>query len=364
MPRYNSPEGKKSGKDDNEYSDEEDNNNAFSSPTSVTSENSEKRSPNAISFVGMSKMNDEEITPFPTAFEREKANARDGDATIHFIGSDGNKYEYFNNNRTNTSPSNVNNNNNNSSVNQNKSSNNISNNNIIPEKGLSNNINNVGNNNSTGANLEKPASLRVHALNVKLKEYEAPKLTEVYGFVGWMLSWLALAVFFLWAFLPEEIWKQFGVTYYPNKYWALALPAYLLMSYFFLCIIHVGIALVRTPPFSSASLISDEFTREARDFSRLAKSAKSTVGTPEIYDIPLSVTNRLIYSRGGKNSSGYKSTRYRYRFGQSRSSRKSHSKHSDLHPTAKQYNINDASNNTPSSIFPTGLQRIRSLPTQ
>ena len=92
MPRYNSPEGKKSGKDDNEYSDEEDNNNAFSSPTSVTSENSEKRSPYAISFVGMSKMNDEEITPFPTAFEHEKANARDGDATIHFIGSDGNKY--------------------------------------------------------------------------------------------------------------------------------------------------------------------------------------------------------------------------------------------------------------------------------
>ena len=80
--------------------------------------------------------------------------------------------------------------------------------------------------------------------------------------------------------------------------------------------------------------------------------------------IPLSVTNRLIYSRRGKSSSGYKSTRYRYRFGQSRSARNSHSKYSDLHPTVKQYNINDASNNTPSSIFPTGLQRIRSLPTQ
>jgi hypothetical protein len=92
MSQYNSPEGKKSGKDDNEYSDDEDNNNAFSSPTSVTSENSEKRSPYAISFVGMSKMNDEEITPFPTAFEREEANARGGDVTIHFICSDGNKY--------------------------------------------------------------------------------------------------------------------------------------------------------------------------------------------------------------------------------------------------------------------------------
>ena len=91
MSQYNSPEGKKSAKDDDEYSDNEDNNN-FTSPTSVTSENSEQRSPYAISFAGMSKMKDGEVTPFPTAFEREEANARGGDVTIHFTCSDENKY--------------------------------------------------------------------------------------------------------------------------------------------------------------------------------------------------------------------------------------------------------------------------------
>ena len=37
-------------------------------------------------------MKDGEVTPFPTAFEREEANARGGDVTIHFTCSDENKY--------------------------------------------------------------------------------------------------------------------------------------------------------------------------------------------------------------------------------------------------------------------------------
>ena len=265
--------------------------------------------------------------------------------------------EYYNN-ISNTNINNIDMNNshkNNSNNNLSQTSHNSSNSNLS-EMNFSSNIN------ANGSSAEKGSSLRVHALNGKLREYESPKLTEVYGFVGWMVSWLALFIFLLWAFLPEEYWNDFGVTYYPNRYWALAIPAYLLMSYFFLCIVHVGIALMRTPAFSSAALISDEFTREARDFTRLAKSSKSTVGTPEIYDIPLSVTNRLIYSKRGKLESGYKNTRYRYRFGQSRSAMKSR------RGVAMKQNGNNNKNMSPtasSSIFPTdGLQRIRSLPTR
>eukprot|EP00944_MAST-04C_sp_MAST-4C-sp1_P013939 g13939.t1 len=197
------------------------------------------------------------------------------------------------------------------------------------------------------------SSLRVHTLSGKLRQYESPKLTEVYGFVGWMISWFALLIFLLWAFFPEQYWNNVGVTYYPNRYWALAIPAYLIMSYLFLCVIHVGIALMHTPAFSSASLISDEFTREPRDFARLAKSSKSIVGTPEIYDIPLSVTNRLLYSRHGKNEGTYKNTRYRYRFGQSRG----------VMSTSKVASVKNEKKHVV-SVFPASLQRIKSLPTR
>ena len=110
---------------------------------------------------------------------------------------------------------------------------------------------------------------------------------------------------------------------------------------------------MHTPAFSSASLISDEFTREPRDFARLAKSSKSIVGTPEIYDIPLSVTNRLLYSRHGKNEGTYKTTRYRYRFGQSRG----------VMSTSKGASVKNEKKHV-SSVFPTSLQRIKSLPTR
>ena len=96
-------------------------------------------------------------------------------------------------------------------------------------------------------------------------------------------------------------------------------------------------------------------------FRNASKSSKSTVGTPEIYDIPLSVTNRLIYSKRGKLESGYKNTRYRYRFGQSRSAMKSR-RGVAMKQNGNNKNMSPAAS---SSIFPTdGLQRIRSLPTR
>ena len=88
MAHYDSPEGKKNATD-GVYSDDE--GDTFASPTSVTSEGSQK-SPYAISFAGMSKVSDEDVTPFPSAFEREEADARGGDVTIHFNCSDGSKY--------------------------------------------------------------------------------------------------------------------------------------------------------------------------------------------------------------------------------------------------------------------------------
>ena len=88
MAHYDSPEGKKNATD-GVYSDDE--GDTFASPTSVTSEGSQK-SPYAISFAGMSKVSDEDVTPFPSAFEREEAHTRGGDVTIHFKCSDGSKY--------------------------------------------------------------------------------------------------------------------------------------------------------------------------------------------------------------------------------------------------------------------------------
>lgn len=52
---------------------------------------------------------------------------------------------------------------------------------------------------------------------------------EVYGFVAWVTSGVLYLLYLSWAFLPNE-WLEFiGITYYPDKYWALAVPTWLCM---------------------------------------------------------------------------------------------------------------------------------------
>jgi|EP00945_MAST-04E_sp_MAST-4E-sp1_P007367 hypothetical protein len=83
---YNSPEGKKT--DSANYSDED----IVATPNA--SETSEQRSPYAISFAGMSKVQDgEDASPFPTAFEKEEAEARGDEVVVYFTTSSGKEYE-------------------------------------------------------------------------------------------------------------------------------------------------------------------------------------------------------------------------------------------------------------------------------
>lgn len=41
---------------------------------------------------------------------------------------------------------------------------------------------------------------------------------EVYGFVGWVTSFFAFGLYLMWAYLPDHILHELGVSYYPDKY--------------------------------------------------------------------------------------------------------------------------------------------------
>ena len=57
---------------------------------------------------------------------------------------------------------------------------------------------------------------------------------EVYGFGLWIFTFVAFVLYCAWAFTPVEYLHRIGITYYPSQYWALAVPAYLCVTFLFL----------------------------------------------------------------------------------------------------------------------------------
>eukprot|EP01126_Amoeba_proteus_P050362 TRINITY_DN5941_c0_g1_i4.p1 TRINITY_DN5941_c0_g1~~TRINITY_DN5941_c0_g1_i4.p1 ORF type:complete len:214 (-),score=22.92 TRINITY_DN5941_c0_g1_i4:42-593(-) len=65
-----------------------------------------------------------------------------------------------------------------------------------------------------------------------------------------------LVAYLIWAFLPDSVLQPLGITYYPDRYWAVLGPQYLLVSFIFSIIIYVAINLMDTAPLDSFHLIT------------------------------------------------------------------------------------------------------------
>jgi phosphatidylinositol glycan class P protein len=82
---------------------------------------------------------------------------------------------------------------------------------------------------------------------------------EYYGFVLYLFSSLAFLMYLLWSYLPSPFLHALGIYYYPNRWWSLAIPSWLVMG---LCYIYVALAAYNTGyltlPMSSIETIIDE----------------------------------------------------------------------------------------------------------
>ncbi|KAI9652406.1 MAG: hypothetical protein M1831_006815 [Alyxoria varia] len=66
---------------------------------------------------------------------------------------------------------------------------------------------------------------------------------EYYGFVLYVGSSLVFGMFLLWSFLPRPFLHQLGLYYYPDRWWSLAVPAWLVVL---VCYIYVALACYNT----------------------------------------------------------------------------------------------------------------------
>lgn len=88
-----------------------------------------------------------------------------------------------------------------------------------------------------------------------LSQEHSPKPSEIYGFVSSISTIVATAIFLAWAYIPEQ-WLHFlGITYYPSRYWALAMPTYAMVAVFLAMGFYVGLNFIVTPPPTSSNML-------------------------------------------------------------------------------------------------------------
>eukprot|EP01100_Stratorugosa_tubuloviscum_P012006 TRINITY_DN5512_c0_g1_i1.p1 TRINITY_DN5512_c0_g1~~TRINITY_DN5512_c0_g1_i1.p1 ORF type:complete len:242 (-),score=68.69 TRINITY_DN5512_c0_g1_i1:182-859(-) len=130
----------------------------------------------------------------------------------------------------------------------------------------------------SGSESELPSQVNIRNANV-----------DIYGFVGWMSSIVGLVLFLLWAYLPDSILHQLGIFYYPNKYWAIAMPCYLCVTIIFIVLAYGAINLIITEPLDSIYTLKDNYSKS------LIHSNFKSDSIPPIMDMPITEVNYYLY---------------------------------------------------------------------
>ncbi|KAI2625993.1 PIG-P-domain-containing protein [Hypomontagnella submonticulosa] len=138
---------------------------------------------------------------------------------------------------------------------------------------------------------------------------------EYYGFVLYLFSSLTFLIYLLWAYLPSPFLHALGIYYYPNRWWALAIPSFLVML-----IVYIYVALaaynteVLTLPMTSLETIVDEAAKiatiDSKGRIRLGETKKPiseekagqldwkniwNEGTDAVMDVPLAGVCEVLY---------------------------------------------------------------------
>uniref|UniRef100_A0A669CIJ7 Phosphatidylinositol N-acetylglucosaminyltransferase subunit P n=1 Tax=Oreochromis niloticus TaxID=8128 RepID=A0A669CIJ7_ORENI len=113
----------------------------------------------------------------------------------------------------------------------------------------------------------------------------------IYGFVLFLGSQFGFFLYCLWAFVPEEWLHSIGLTYWPQKYWALAMPIYLLVAITVCFILLFGVNMRNTAPLDSVDNIT---ASEIFGPARLTESCRNG-GIPRLKDVSISEVNKMFY---------------------------------------------------------------------
>ncbi|KAG8698018.1 hypothetical protein FRC08_006179 [Ceratobasidium sp. 394] len=129
---------------------------------------------------------------------------------------------------------------------------------------------------------------------------------EFYGFVAWLTTAILWFVYLFWALLPDKVIRGIGITWYPNREWALLIPSYavflVLLTYF----TYFALAIYATPSYSELKTITDQHSHPhvqafQTDMSGAPHSIEEPI--PQAYDLPIGFVNQVLYGKRRRTAS-------------------------------------------------------------
>ncbi|TFY79698.1 hypothetical protein EWM64_g4312 [Hericium alpestre] len=117
---------------------------------------------------------------------------------------------------------------------------------------------------------------------------------EFYGFVAWSSTYLLFILYLLWVLLPDSIIIALGITWYPSREWALLVPAWTVVVVLLTYFTYFALAFYNTPPFDDIWTITDA---KALHPDPDTPNPYHPRAIPELYDIPITLVNRVLYDR-------------------------------------------------------------------
>ena len=123
----------------------------------------------------------------------------------------------------------------------------------------------------------------------------------VYSFVAWLATIFAYACFLAWAFLPQHVLHSIGITYYPSRYYAIALPAYFIVVYLLLGVAYIGYNMTNTLEPDDLGTIRDKSgsgnSNTVRSASQYYTKCGVKEGIPDFGDIDAVLISSIVHRR-------------------------------------------------------------------